>query len=112
MRIAYIPDSVSIGSLPVLPPICSTGTSILSISVTSRFAIDGLSVYVEMPAALEPPGAAADEQQRQVVAGVPRAVRDARAVEDRHVIEQRAVAVGRRAQLRQVLREQLACDSG
>jgi hypothetical protein len=29
----------------VLPPIRSTGTFILSISVTSRLAIDGLSAY-------------------------------------------------------------------
>ncbi len=41
---SYSPDSVSIGSLPVLPPIFSTGTSSLSISVTSRFAIVGWSV--------------------------------------------------------------------
>jgi hypothetical protein len=39
----YTPESVSSGSLPVLPPIFSTGTPILSISVTSRLAIVGLS---------------------------------------------------------------------
>src|SRR5205807_9279075 len=39
------PDNVSSGSFPVLPPMRSTGTAILSISVTSRFAIVGLSVY-------------------------------------------------------------------
>ena len=38
------PVSVSTGSAPVLPPIRSTGTSILSIRVTSRFAIEGSSV--------------------------------------------------------------------
>src|SRR5882672_3092922 len=43
-RRRYI-DNVSSGSLPVLPPIRSTGTSILSISVTSKFAIVGLSEY-------------------------------------------------------------------
>ena len=32
------------GNRPVLPPIFSTGTSSLSIKVTSRFAIVGLSV--------------------------------------------------------------------
>ena len=37
----YRSARVSSGSLPVLPPIRSTGTSILSISVTSRFASDG-----------------------------------------------------------------------
>src|SRR6266496_768887 len=42
----HTPDNVSISSLPVLPPTCSTGTSSLSISVTSRFAIVGLSAYV------------------------------------------------------------------
>ena len=52
-------------------------------------------------------GAAAHQQDRQVVPGVAVAGGDARAVEDRHVIEQRPVAVGRRPQLRQVLREQL-----
>ena len=37
-------DTVSIGSLPVLPPRRSTGTSILSMSVTSRLAIEGAPV--------------------------------------------------------------------
>ena len=37
-------DTVSIGSLPVLPPTRSTGTSILSMSVTSRLAIEGAPV--------------------------------------------------------------------
>ena len=35
------------------------------------------------------------------------AVGDARAIQDRHVVQQRTVAVGRRAELRQVLREEL-----
>src|SRR5262249_5020242 len=37
------PVSVSSGRLPVLPPTWSTGRSILSIKVTSRLAIVGLS---------------------------------------------------------------------
>ena len=49
----------------------------------------------------------AHHQERQVVAGVRGAVRNARAIQNRHVIQERAVAVGRRAELRQVLREQL-----
>ena len=60
-----------------------------------------------MPAALESSRPAADDEQRQVVARVPLAVGNARAVQDRHVIQKRAVAVGRRPKLRQILREQL-----
>src|SRR5262249_15066709 len=62
---------------------------------------------VEMTPALDASRAAADEHQRQVVARVPLAVRNAGAVQNRRVIEQRAVAVRRRTQLRQILREQL-----
>ena len=104
--------SVSIGSLPVLPPICSTGTSSLSISVTSRFAIDGLSVYARCRPPLSRPAPPPTSSSGRLSPECRVAVGDARAVQDRHVIEQRAVAVGRRAQLRQILREQLACDSG
>src|SRR5207249_10435649 len=42
----YTPESPSSGSLPVLPPSRSNGTSNLSISATSRFAMVGLSEYV------------------------------------------------------------------
>ncbi len=42
--IGYIPPSVSIGRWPVLPPIFSTGTSSLSIKVTSRLAMEGWSL--------------------------------------------------------------------
>src|SRR5581483_12423177 len=41
----HMPDNVSNESLPSLPPTFSTGTPILSISVTSRLAIDGFSLY-------------------------------------------------------------------
>ena len=91
----------------MLPPTFSTGKSILSMSVTSRLAFDGLLAILQMAAALELARAAAHQHQRQVVARVPVAVGDARAVQDRHVVEQRAVAVRRRLQLGQVLREQL-----
>ncbi len=43
-RISYTPLSVSIGNAPVLPPIFSTGTWSLSMSVTSRFAMVGSSL--------------------------------------------------------------------
>src|SRR5687767_1757343 len=43
-RCTHYSASVSSCTLPVLPPMRSTGTSILSISVISKLAIDGLSV--------------------------------------------------------------------
>ena len=42
-RQAYTPGKVSIATLPVLPPTFSTGTPILSMMVTSRLALEGLS---------------------------------------------------------------------
>ena len=50
--------------------------------------------------------AAADQQQRQVGAGMRIRVRHPGAVENHHVVQQRAVAVRRRAQLVQVVRKQ------
>src|SRR6185295_15312517 len=62
---------------------------------------------LNMPATLEPAGASAHHEKRQTVARMLRAVGNAGAVQDRHMIQQRAIAVGRRAKFRQILREQL-----
>ena len=56
--------------------------------------------------AVEGAGPAAREQDGQVLGRVPVAVAEAAAVEQRHVVEQRAVAVGRRLEPVQEVREQ------
>ena len=60
-----------------------------------------------MAAALDLAVALPEHDERQVPDGVLIAVGDAAAEGDEHVIEQRAVAVGRRLQLVDVVREEL-----
>ena len=60
-----------------------------------------------MSTPLEPAGSATDQKNRQVVAGVHGAVGYPRPIEDCHVVQQRAVAVGRRLELLEILREEL-----
>ena len=62
---------------------------------------------IDLPAALELAGAAADEDVRQRIIGVHVAVGHVGAVEQHRVVEQRAFAVGCFRQLRDELREPL-----
>ena len=88
---------------PVLSPNCRSAAEMIrhrQPQVTDR----RLRLELNVPVALT--HAAADGDDRQRIAGVPVGVAHAAAVEDQRVIEQRAVAVRRRAQLLEELREQ------
>ena len=71
------------------------------VQIRQRRAFGGIA---EVTSALQLAGAAAGQQDRQVVRIVRVAVAHAGAVDQRDVIEQRAVAVGRRLQLLEVSR--------
>ena len=97
-------------SRPVLSPSFSAGTPALSSRLSSRFVI-GVSVRKTR---CRPPRNVPRRRRRQRSAdrsahGV--RVAEARAVQEHRVIEQRAVALGRRLQLLEEPREQLAPDT-
>jgi len=60
-----------------------------------------------VPAALERSRSAADQHDRQVVARMTLAVGNTRTIQNRHVIEQRAITVGQCSEFRYISREQL-----
>ena len=105
ITVAYATVSRSIG--PVLSPMFATPpTPSLSSSARCRFASGVSSRVLDVPSAAQRARAAARQQDRQAARRVQVAVGHARAVDDHHVVEQRAVAVRRVAQLVEVVGEQ------
>ena len=92
---------------PVLSPSVSARTPALSSSVSSRFVIGACTADDEVPIAVDAEAPSADHEERQVDVCVRVRIAQAGAVEEQRVIEQRAVAVGRRLQLVEEPGEQL-----
>ena len=114
-RSTQISETPSIGRLPVLAPIRSTGMSNLSMRVTRRSAIVGCPSYPRCRPHFHRPAPPPSMSTGRVPSRVDRAVRDAAPVEDRHVVEQGAVTVGHGIEFLKVGREQLrmvAVDPG